>query len=197
MHRLLIAIALSPQAIMRVSTAQMAQELRGGRRRRHVFIRSERLFLRPAWAEDRAELIQLTRDEVTAQGWISHSQPPRYPRCLITLPDRSGAPGGAQIIGTVGFAECDGRALLHLWIADEYRNQGYGTEAARAALALARTLGLHHIVASRVADSDPGCRLLAGLGFVPTGPQHLALRLGPTAADPTDPRDRGVFRRAA
>lgn len=162
-----------------------------------MFIRSERLFLRPAWAEDRADLIQITRDELTAQAWIGHPQPPRYPRCLITLPDRSGASGGAQVIGTAGFADSDGHALLHLWIAHGRRNQGYGTEAAQAALALARTLGHNRIVARQIAAEGSTGRLLSKLGFVPTGPMQFALRLNPTADDPADPHDPAMLERAA
>jgi len=144
-----------------------------------VFIRSERLFLRPAWAEDRDELIALTHDELTAQAWIGHAHPPRFPRCLITLPDRSGEPGGAQVIGTVGFAECNGVPALHLWVAPERRRQGFGREALQAALGLVRALGHDHIVARQIAASEATGRLLTRLGFVPTGPMQLALQLEP------------------
>ncbi|WP_420381884.1 GNAT family N-acetyltransferase [Novosphingobium sp.] len=153
-----------------------------------MFIRSERLFLRPVWAEDRDELVALTRDELTAQAWIGHAHPPRYPRCLITLPDQ--ADGGAHVIGTIGIGQCDrlgdGAAALHVWVAPERRRQGFGKEAVLAVLALLRSLGHDQIVARHIAASGPARQLLTKLGFVPTGPMQLALRLAPAAGNPFD-----------
>ncbi len=161
-----------------------------------MFIRSERLFLRPAWIEDRAELIDLSHDELIAQAWIAQPQAPRYPRCLITLPDGQAATGSARVIGTVGLTDCNGPAALHVWIAPEHCNKGYGTEAAQAALSLARALGHRHIVASHVGTQGAGGRLLAKLGFAATGLMQFALRLCPVVNDPADPRDRGMLRAA-
>ncbi len=149
-----------------------------------MFIRSERLFLRPAWAEDRDELIALTQDEMTAQAWIGHAHPPRFPRCLITLPDRSDETGGAQVIGTIGIAKCDDVATLHLWVAPERRRQGFGKEALQAALSLLRSLGHDCIVARHIASTGPAGRLLTRLGFEPAGPMQLALRFDATTGDP-------------
>ena len=99
-------------------------------------------------------------------------------------------------IGTVGLTDCNGPAALHVWIAPEHCNKGYGTEAAQAALSLARALGHRHIVASHVGTQGAGGRLLAKLGFAATGLMQFALRLCPVVNDPADPRDRGMLRAA-
>jgi RimJ/RimL family protein N-acetyltransferase len=178
-----------------------------------VFIRSERLFMRPAWDEDWAELHALAGDEALAHGWIAMPQAPRYPHFLVTLPDRASCEdGGTRVIGAVGLTECERSAALHVWIAPDHAGHGYGTEAGRAVLSLARALRHRHIVASQIPDSAPSARVLAKLGFAPC-PQARgristtqggatmaithALRLCPPASDPADPLDCGDMRRAA
>jgi RimJ/RimL family protein N-acetyltransferase len=202
-----------------------------------VFIRSERLFLRPAWPEDRAELHDLTHDEAIAHDWTVMPQGLRHPRFVITRPDLHGAEGGAPMIGTVGFTNCDGAdcegpdsqgsdsqgpdfqgpdsqgdAELGIWIASGHRSRGYATEAARAALTLARTLGHCRVLASQFVDSPASARVLSRLGFIPAGPSRLrhsaaqgrfgmvvphALVLCPPVSGPADPADPAMLRRAA
>jgi len=192
-----------------------------------VFIRSERLFLRPTWPEDWSELHSLINDEALARhlarvpwpysaddarAYVGMPQAPRHPHFLITLPDLHGADGGARVIGAVGFADCEGQAELGYWIAREHWNRGYGTEAARAALTLARALGHCRIVSSHFVDNAASGRVLAKLGFVPTGQARLrhspargradltlgyALELCPSASDPADPDDPAMLKRAA
>lgn len=187
-----------------------------------MFIRSERLFLRPAWPEDRAELHDLTHDEAIAHDWTVMPQGLRHPRFVITRPDLHGAEGGAPMIGTVGFTDCDGAdcegpdsqgdAELGIWIASGHRSRGYATEAARAALTLARTLGHCRVLASQFVDSPASARVLSRLGFIPAGPARLrhsaaqgrfgmvvphALVLCPPVSGPADPADPAMLRRAA
>jgi RimJ/RimL family protein N-acetyltransferase len=185
-----------------------------------MFIRSERLFLRPGWPEDWSDLHTLLDDEALARQlsrvpWPCRAddiralsgmaQPPRHPQFLITLPDHH----GAHVVGMVGFAEADGETELGVWIGRKWWNRGFATEAVRAALSVARTLGHCRLVASHFADSPGAGRVLAKLGFVPTGQQRLrhsaargraeaaqvhVLNLCPPASDPADPE---VLRRAA
>ena len=145
-----------------------------------MFIRSERLFLRPAWPEDAAELHPLVDDEALARmvrvpwpyrlddarAYAAMPQAPRYPHFVITLPQ---APGGARLVGTVGFAPFEGEVELGYWIARDCWDRGYATEAVRAALSIARTLGHCRIIASHFADNHASRRVLAKLGFVPAG----------------------------
>lgn len=132
-----------------------------------MFMRSERLFLRPAWPEEQSE----------RPGFDQTVQvhDPRHPLFLITLPDHDGAP----VVGIVGFAAWHGETELVLWIAPEWRGQGFATEAAQAALGVARMLGHCRILASCFAASPQGGRVLAKLRFAPTGQvrqRHSAAR---------------------
>lgn len=111
-----------------------------------MFIRSENLFVRPAWPEDRAGLVRLEvpvrhdplRAEDGAQGLV------------ITMPgvgDRriGGAPkaptgGGARIIGTAGFRPLRGRWDAQVWLAPAWRHLGLMPEAEATLAALAANL---------------------------------------------------------
>ena len=145
-----------------------------------MFIRSERLFLRPGWPEDWAELFALIDDEQVvrnlsrapwpyspedARAFASMPQGGRHPNFFVTLPGG----GGARLIGCVGLVEHEGETELGYWIARQHWNRGYATEAARAVLSLARTLGHRRIVASQFLDNAASARVLAKVGFRPTG----------------------------
>ena len=54
----------------------------------------------------------------------------------------------------------------------EHRRQGYATEAAEALIALARTQGIDHFVASVSPDNEPSLAIIRKLGFVRTG-EHI------------------------
>ena len=71
-----------------------------------MFIRSERLFLRPGWAEDWADLYERIADEGIvrnlakvpwpyepdhAREFVARAQEPRTPHFLVTLPGARGA----------------------------------------------------------------------------------------------------------
>jgi RimJ/RimL family protein N-acetyltransferase len=137
-----------------------------------MFIRSERLFLRPGWPEDWAELKTRIGDEAvgrhltrTPSSYTGAEQNPRCPQFLVTLPTSE----GSALIGCAGLAPSDGGIELGYWIAHERWGQGYATEAARAVLNLARTLGHRRIVASHFADNPASGKVLRKVGFCPTG----------------------------
>ncbi|KUR78116.1 GNAT family N-acetyltransferase [Novosphingobium sp. FSW06-99] len=159
-----------------------------------MFIRSERLFLRPAWPEDWSDIQTALGDH--AHVLAARPQAWRHPQFLITLPDQH----GAHVVGLICFAPYQGETELGVWIAQHARGQGYATEAARAALTLARMLGHCRLVASPIADCPASARVLAGLGFAPTGQRRglarevHALDLCAPADDPVDP---DMLRRAA
>ena len=94
-----------------------------------MFIRSERLFLRPGWPEDWEELLGRIGDEAVvrnlarapwpytaddARWFASQPQDSRCPHFFVTLPTSS-AP--AELIGCVGLAESDGEVELGYWLA--------------------------------------------------------------------------------
>lgn len=149
-----------------------------------MFIRSERLFLRPGWPEDRDDLRRLMKDDQAglqavdypwpgecpesvdcAGGPMAEGQEPLLPRFLVTLP---GA-GGARVIGGAGLFRLAGEVNLACWIVREHGGRGYAGEAVRALLSLARTLGHGRILARHVPGNAAAERLLDTAGFRPTG----------------------------
>lgn len=154
-----------------------------------MFIRSERLFLRPGWPEDWAELYALIDDEEVvrnlsrapwpyrpedAREFASLPQRSHFPHFFVTLPNGGagrgpGAAGGARLIGCVGLIEHRGEAELGYWIARQQWNRGFATEAVRAVLSLARTLGHGRVVANQFLDNGASARVLAKVGFRATG----------------------------
>lgn len=141
-----------------------------------MFIRSERLFLRPGWPEDFDELRALLRDDAqrddAALSWpaphdLTTSQPQDrlLPQFCITQPTAD----GARLLGGIGLVRDGADIVVACWIAPERRGQGYATEALRAVLTLARTLGHQRIVAHCRVESTAGMRLLHKTGFRPLG----------------------------
>jgi RimJ/RimL family protein N-acetyltransferase len=145
-----------------------------------MFVRSERLFLRPRWPEDWREFYPLIADdgvvrnlarapwpytEEDARSFLQFEQKPGLPTFFVTLP----GPEGARIVGSIGLGESNGEAELGYWIARPYWGRGYATEAARTVLSLARTLGHKRIVGRHFVDNPASGRVLVKAGFRPLG----------------------------
>ncbi len=145
-----------------------------------MFIRSERLFLRPAWTEDAAELhTAITHEAVIrnltrapwpyqladAQAFIGGSQQTSHPTLLITQPGST----GSRIIGGVGLHDEDGQTQLGYWLTPSAWGRGYATEAASALLRTAVALGQSNIRAWHFSDNPASGRVLCKLGFRPLG----------------------------
>ncbi|MCJ2183148.1 GNAT family N-acetyltransferase [Novosphingobium sp. 1949] len=149
-----------------------------------MFIRSARLFLRPGWPEDRDDLHRAIADRAVIDNlsrvpWpytpddaaqfldlpVEHA----LPRFLITLPGRD----GTQLVGCVGLTRAPGFAggapQLGYWITREAWGRGFASEAGRAVVDLARTLGHRRIVARHFIDNPASGRVLRKIGFRPTG----------------------------
>lgn len=146
-----------------------------------MFIRSERLFLRPAWPEDWQELLARIADEAVVKNLAKAPWPytaedarrfagqPQHPRCphfFVTLPT-SQEP--ARIIGCIGLAEDGENVELGYWFAREHWGKGFATEAVRAVLQLARVLGHRELVAGHFVDNLASGAVLRKAGFKPTG----------------------------
>lgn len=145
-----------------------------------MFIRSERLFLRPGWPEEWEELLALIDDEAVVRN-LAHAPWPytadaakTFARCqheqllphfVVTLPGAE----GTRLIGSVGLGRDGDRVELGYWIGRPYWGNGYATEAAQALLPLARALGHRKLVASHFADNPASARVLHKLGFLATG----------------------------
>ena len=90
-----------------------------------MFIRSERLFLRPGWPEDWSELHGQVADEAivrnlakapwpytaeAAREFASLPQQPRYPHFMITLPTGE----GSRLIGAIGLQMIFGGVVMSI-----------------------------------------------------------------------------------
>ena len=156
-----------------------------------MFAITERLLLRPGWAEDAPALFSALADEAIvrnlasapwpytladAETFLATERPAATPSMLI-FRRTAAAP---ELIGAIGFgAHSGGEAELGYWIARPHWGQGYATEAGRAALANARdSLRLSRINAGHFLDNPASGRVLAKLGFRPTGtaPRYSAGR---------------------
>ena len=145
-----------------------------------MFIRSARLFLRPAFPEDSRELYEAICDAgvvsmmatapwpyrlADAEEFCARPVDPKVPGFVMTLPSAKGAP----IIGGIGFRrEGDGLELGY-GVARDHWGRGYATEAGRAALEVARALGHRRIDAGHYLDNPASGRVLRKLGFRDTG----------------------------
>lgn len=147
-------------------------------------LHTDRLILRPFADADAARTAALAGEESVArmataipypyppevaEGWIlTH---PHGRRRLSDFPFAIDRPGDG-LIGAVGL-HCTGVAgeyELGYWIGRPYWGQGYATEAARAAVGWAQSdLRAHTLKAGHFADNPASGRVLAKLGFTPTG----------------------------
>jgi RimJ/RimL family protein N-acetyltransferase len=141
-----------------------------------MFIRSERLFLRPGWPEDWAEVLTAINDEGVvcnlasapwpytmddAMEFARRPQERMLPHFIVTLP----TPEGAKLIGSAGLGRNGDDIELGYWIARSQWGQGYATEAVRAVLRLAEALGHRRIVDGHFADNPASGRVLTKAGF--------------------------------
>lgn len=154
-----------------------------------MFIRSDRLFLRPGWPEEWAELLTAIGDEGVvrnlatapwpytaedARAFVRRPQERMLPHFVITLPTAD----GAKLIGSAGISRDGADVELGYWIARAHWGQGYATEAARAVLSQARALGHRRLVASHFLDNPASGRVLRKVGFRPTGERRVRYSAG-------------------
>ena len=146
-----------------------------------MFARTERLLLRPGWAEDAPALAQAIADEAIvrnlasapwpfalrdAEAFLAAPRDPVLPSFLIYQRTRA-AP---KLVGACGLGRRPSGAVeLGYWIAREGWNQGFATEAGHALLAIAGALALPQLEASWFIDNPASGRVLDKLGFAPTG----------------------------
>jgi RimJ/RimL family protein N-acetyltransferase len=148
--------------------------------REMMFARTERLLLRPSWPEDAGELHQAIADEgivrnlarapwpYTAEDAV-RSEPQEhdahFPSFLMML-RTNGAP---RLIGACGIGNLDGEPELGYWIGRPYWGLGFATEASRAVIEIAKTIGHKKLVASHFTDNPASGKVLRKLGFQSTG----------------------------
>lgn len=142
-----------------------------------MFMRTERLFLRPAWSEDAPAVARAIASPAIvrnlarapwpygladAEAFVAMPQDAKAPHFLVQLPDEG-------VIGSAGFGRTDDDIEIGYWIGQDWWGRGYATEAARALIAIARMIGHRRLVAGHFADNPASGRVLAKAGFVPTG----------------------------
>jgi RimJ/RimL family protein N-acetyltransferase len=146
-----------------------------------MFARTDRLLLRPGWAEDAPALAQAIGDELIvrnlavvpwpyslrdAEAFLAAPRDPLLPSLLI-FERTDGAP---LLVGSCGLGRrASGSVELGYWIARPHWGQGFATEAGWALLAIASALGLTRLEASHFLDNPASGRVLEKLGFRSSG----------------------------
>ncbi len=153
-----------------------------------MFLRTERLFLRPAWLEDAPELTRAIGHEPVvrmlarapwpyteddARAWMEAPRDPLLPSLLVTLPDE-----GGRIVGGCGLHRGESETEAGYWIEPGSWGRGYATEALRGLLSLARAAGHRNVIGRHAADNPASGRVLRKAGFRPTGRSRPFRSLG-------------------
>jgi RimJ/RimL family protein N-acetyltransferase len=146
-----------------------------------MFARTERLLLRPGWAEDAPALVQAIADEMIVRNLSSapwpfslrdaeaHLAAPRDPLLpsLLVFERTDGEP---VLVGSCGLGRrASGAVEFGYWIARSHWGRGFATEAGQALISIARALGLQRLEASHFLDNPASGRVLEKLGFQPLG----------------------------
>ena len=146
-----------------------------------MFARTPRLLLRPGFPEDAPALASAIADEAIvrnlatvpwpyrmrdAEAFLAKPRDPLLPSFLI-FERTDGAP---RLVGSCGLGRRPSAAVeLGYWIARPFWGRGFATEAGRALVDIARTLGLRQLEASHFIDNPASARVLDKLGFETTG----------------------------
>ncbi len=147
-----------------------------------MFARTKRLTLRPGWPEDAPALAQAIAHEAVvpklsrvpwpytvddAAAFLALPRGSHEPRFVIEAMDGD----VPRLIGCIGIG-FDFEQFPHIgyWLTPEAWGRGYATEAGEAVIAMARhALGLRKLSAAHFVDNPASGRVLAKLGFRPTG----------------------------
>lgn len=163
-----------------------------------MFARTKRLTLRPGWPEDAPALARAIGHESVvakltrapwpyalgdAEAFLALSRSAHEPRFLI----ESLETGTPALVGGIGISDAAGGVgNLGYWLAPDAWGQGYATEAGHAVIAMARhALGLHRLEAAHFVDNPASGRVLAKLGFRPTGRVELRASHGRAGEAPS------------
>ena len=147
-----------------------------------MFARTERLLLRPGWAEDAPALARAIGEEAIVRNLASAPWPYdlTHARAFLETERRpDGASflifrrtnGAPRLIGAAGLGRSPEDGIeLGYWISRPHWGLGYATEAGRAIVDIARHgLRLRKLSAGQFLDNPASGRVLEKLGFKPTG----------------------------
>jgi RimJ/RimL family protein N-acetyltransferase len=167
-----------------VSQPRHFGELKHVEEETEMFAITERLLLRPGWVEDAPALTKAVAHETVVRNlallpWPYSEADARW---YLENVHGMGGPeflvferhGDRALVGAVGLhvdpEEPEGALEIGYWIAPSRWGMGYATEAAAAVLRAARdTLRLRQIKSAYFTDNPASGRVLAKLGFRPTG----------------------------
>jgi RimJ/RimL family protein N-acetyltransferase len=101
-----------------------------------------------------------------AEAFLASPRDPILPSFLI-FERGTGAP---QLVGACGLGRRPSGAVeMGYWMARPYWGRGFATEACKALIDIARTLGLQSLEGSHFLDNPASARVLEKLGFTPLG----------------------------
>lgn len=146
-----------------------------------MFARTPRLLLRPGFPEDAPALAAAIADEAIvrnlanvpwpyrmrdAEAYLASPRDPVLPSFLVF--ERTAA--APQLVGSCGLGRRPSGAVeLGYWIARADWGRGLATEACRALVEIARSVGLARLEGSHFTDNPASGRVLDKLGFEPLG----------------------------
>lgn len=147
-----------------------------------MFVRTQRLTLRPGWKEDAPAIAQaIGHEEVCgrltrapwpytlrdAEAFVAAQAQCAHPALLIF----EHVARQVRLIGCIGLTPgAEGVHELGYWLTPSAWGQGYATEAARGVVHMARdSLRLKRLTAGHMVDNPASGRVLRKLGFRPTG----------------------------
>lgn len=155
-----------------------------------MFARTERLLLRPGFPEDAPLLAAAIGDEriahnvarmpwpyaiEDAESFLATFESPTETKFLV-FERTDGAP---ELVGGCGFdTRLDGSLQFGYWVTPTRWGRGIATEAGRATLEIARTLGVTRLDAGHFIDNPASGRVLEKLAFRPTGRTTSCYSLG-------------------
>src|ERR1044072_7323231 len=147
-----------------------------------MFVRTERLTLRPGWIEDAPEVARAIGYRSVCDKLAQVPWPYTLADAEAFLAAQQGAPNPAlfihehvggivHLVGAIGIHEDgEGNHELGYWLTPNAWARGYATEAARGLIRMAReSLRLKRLVSGHFIDTPASGRVLRKLGFRPTG----------------------------
>ncbi|OAN57073.1 GNAT family N-acetyltransferase [Sphingomonas sp. TDK1] len=143
-----------------------------------MFVRTQRLTLRPGWPEDAPALARAIDHEAVvrnlsrapwpysieaAETFLSHWTETRF----LAFEHQAGA---VALVGCIGIDPAGDEAHeLGYWFTPAAWGKGYATEAGRGVLAAARAAGIRRVTSGHFVDNPASGRVLRKLGFRSTG----------------------------
>ncbi len=141
-----------------------------------MYVKTDRLTLRPMSADSLEALTDLLTDEIVKRGYMVPDFPSREAAGLLArkLVDLShgedslmlGIYRGDTFLGLLNETESQGdRIELGYALLPRYHNQGYGTEALRAAIGLCFDRGYREVTAGAFEENRPSIRVMTKAGM--------------------------------